>query len=376
MLVFCLVVSAAFAQDSGQVETAAKNVILVDARSGDILYEKSADTPIPPASMSKLMTQAVVFDLLKSGKLKEDQSLPISENTWRKGGSPSGGSTMYAELNSQVSVINLLRGAIIQSANDACLALAEGISGSEQTFLPLMEAKAKKLGLKNSVFKNVTGLPDPGHQMSVRDLAILARHLIYDHADRFALYGEPSFTWNNIAQNNRNPLLKDYPGADGMKTGFTKEAGYGLVGTALRSNRRLILVVAGLESATQRKEEAERLLDWGFRQYKQVDVFEQDEIVSEARVWGGTQNWVNLVTEKPFSVALSEREKQTVELKLSYQGPLYAPVEARKSVGEVRVYVKGKVIAAIPVVTAAHVPATEGMWEKAWDSALIMIFGG
>jgi D-alanyl-D-alanine carboxypeptidase (penicillin-binding protein 5/6) len=182
-----------------------------------------------------------------------------------------------------------LRGAIIQSANDACLALAEGISGSEAAFLPLMEKKAKALGLKNSTFRNVTGLPDEGHKMSARDLALLARHLVYEHADRFPIYGEKSFTWNNIAQNNRNPLLADYAGADGMKTGFTRESGYGLVGTATRNSRRLIMVISGLASASDRKAEAQRLLDWGFQQFKQVDVFEKGENVAEARVWGGSE---------------------------------------------------------------------------------------
>jgi D-alanyl-D-alanine carboxypeptidase (penicillin-binding protein 5/6) len=212
--------------------------------------------------------------------------------------------------------------------------------------------------------------------MSVRDLSILARHIIYSHVDRFPLYGERSFTWNNIAQNNRNPLLVDYQGADGLKTGYTREAGYGLVGTASRNGRRLVLVVAGLTSAGHRKEDAQRLLDWGFRQFKTVDVFERDEIVSDARVWGGTENWVGLVTEQPLAVGLSDQERETVEVKLSYQGPLHAPVKAGTPVGEVRVLVRGKVLARQPLLTTKDVPAVDSMWQKAWDSALIMIFGG
>lgn len=364
------------AQEAPVIDTRARNAILVDASTGDILYQKDPDTPVPPASMSKLMTQAIVFDLLKSGDLKEDQTFKISEDAWRRGGSPAGGSTMYAEVNSEVSILNLLRGAIIQSANDACIALAEGIAGSETAFLERMKTKAAKLGLKNSTFRNSTGLPDPQHLMSVRDLALVARHIIYEHADRFPLYKEPAFTWNNIAQSNRNPLLKDYPGADGMKTGFTKEAGYGLVGTAQRDNRRLILVLAGIDSIQARKEDAQKLLDWGFSLYKQVEVFQGNDVVGQARIWGGKKNWVDLLTTQPFSIALTEDEKKTVEVKLSYTGPLYAPVKSQSAIGKVRIYVRGKSIAEIPVVTASDVEAADGMWEKAWDSALIMMFGG
>jgi serine-type D-Ala-D-Ala carboxypeptidase (penicillin-binding protein 5/6) len=370
--------SGAFAQEqaSETIVSKARNVILMDGRTGDILFEKAADEPVPPASMSKLLTQAAVFELLKSGKLKEDQTFKISEDAWRRGGSPSGGSTMYAELNSEVSIANLLRGAIIQSANDACIALAEGIDGSEEAFVARLTEKAKQLGLKNTTLRNSTGLPDPQHLMSVKDLALVARHIITEYPERFALYKQESFTWNNITQANRNPLLKDYPGADGMKTGYTQEAGYGLVGTATRNNRRLILVVAGFESAQDRKDEAKALLDWGFRHYKQVDVFAAGDEVAAARVWGGTDNWVPLVTRQSLSIALTEEEKKTVEVKLSYLGPLYAPVRAQSAVGQVRVYVRGKILAELPVVTAADVVATESMWEKAWDSTLIMMFGG
>jgi D-alanyl-D-alanine carboxypeptidase (penicillin-binding protein 5/6) len=376
LLLFHVSMPSALAQLAQPVETRARSVILIDGSTGDVLFAKEPDVPVPPASMSKLMTQAVVFDLLKAGDIKDDQTFKISEDAWRRGGSPSGGSTMYAELNSDVSIMNLLRGAIIQSANDACIALAEGISGSEAAFLSKMQAKAEKLGMKNSTFRNTTGLPDPQHLMSVRDLALVARYIIYEHPDRFALYKEPAFTWNNIAQNNRNPLLKDYPGADGMKTGYTREAGYGLVGTAQRDNRRLILVVAGFESAQARKEDAQKLLNWGFSQYKQVEVFEARDVVGQARVWGGRENWVDLLTLQPFSIALTEEEKKTVEVKLSYPGPLFAPVKSQDMIGKVRIYVRGKVIAELPVVTANDVAATESMWEKAWDSTLIMMFGG
>ncbi len=357
-------------------ETAAPNAILIDAKSGEVFFEKAADVAIPPASMSKLMTQSIVFDMLKSGELKEDQEFTVTEDAWRRGGSPSGSSTMYAELNSKVRVIDLLRGAIIQSANDACIALAEGIAGSELAFTELMRKKGDKLGLQHSTFKNSTGLPDPGHLMSVRDLSIVARHIVYDHPDRYKIYAEGKFTWNKIEQQNRNPLLKDYAGADGMKTGFTKEAGYGLVGSVQRDGRRLIMVVAGLKTANDRKTEAQKLLDWGFRQFKSVDVFEKDEVVAKARVWGGSVNWVELRTAQAFTVALTPKEQKNVELKLSYTGPLMAPVKAGVAVGKARVIVAGKTVAEVPVLTSADVPAVDSMVQKALDSLSMMVFGG
>jgi serine-type D-Ala-D-Ala carboxypeptidase (penicillin-binding protein 5/6) len=379
--VLCLMwASALRAEDVADVppvfETSAPNAILIDGKSGEIFFEKAADVAIPPASMSKLMTQSIVFDMLKSGELKDDQELTVTEDAWRRGGSPSGSSTMYAELNSKVRVIDLLRGAIIQSANDACITLATGIAGSELAFTELMRKKGEKLGLKHSTFKNATGLPDAGHLMSVRDLSILARHIVYDHPDRYKLYAESKFTWNKIEQANRNPLLKDYAGADGMKTGFTKEAGYGLVGSVQRDGRRLIMVVAGLKTANDRKAEAQKLLDWGFRQFKTIDVFDKDEKVADARVWGGTSNWVELRTGQAFQVALTPKEQKNVELKLSYTGPLMAPVKAGTEVGKARVIVGGKTVAEVPVLTAADVPAVDSMMEKALDSLSIMVFGG
>ncbi len=220
-------------------ETKAPQAILVDAKSGIVFFEKDADALIQPASMSKLMTMTLVFEALKAGKLTLDQEFIISEDAWRRGGSISGGSTMYAELNSRVKLADLMHGSMIQSANDACIAIAEGMAGSEGAYSDRMTARGKELGLKNAVFKNATGLPDPQHVMSVRDLTILARHIILDFPEYYTIYGKPEFTWNKITQQNRNPLLKEYPGADGMKTGYTKESGYGMVGSAVRDGRRL-----------------------------------------------------------------------------------------------------------------------------------------
>jgi len=356
-------------------ETKALEAILIDARSGHVMFEKDADIAIPPASMSKLMTMVMVFEALKAGKLTMDQEFTISENAWRSGGASSGGSTMYAELNSRVKLSDLIQGVIVQSANDACIAIAEGMAGSEQAFAERMTKRAKELGLKNALFKNATGLPDPEHRMSVRDLSILARYIILNFPEYYKYYSQPSFTWNKITQQNRNPLLQDYPGADGMKTGYTKEAGYGLVGSANHDGRRLIMVIAGLSSIADRKAEAQKLLDWGFGQFQEFSVYEKGEKVGKATVWGGTARSVDLVTADDFRVALSPAEQQSVEVRLAYTGPLMAPVKAGDTVGSVRVIVQGDIIADIPVLAAGSVDVDRSMWSRALDSLMIMAFG-
>jgi serine-type D-Ala-D-Ala carboxypeptidase (penicillin-binding protein 5/6) len=366
----------AAAQDvAAAFESKAPNAILIDAKSGEVLYEKAADVAVPPASMSKLMTQAIVFDMLKSGALKPDQEFLVSTDAWRRGGSPAGGSTMYAEVNSRIKIIDLLRGAIIQSANDACIALAEGIAGSEPSFVQRMNSKARDMELKQSFFVNATGLPDPGHRMSVRDLSSVARYIHLNHPGYFKLYGEPSFVWNDIEQQNRNPLLKEFPGADGMKTGYTRESGYGLVGTAERDGRRLIMVVAGLLTINDRREEAQKILDWGFRQFKTFDVYEAGEMIGAARVWGGETRWVGLQTREVFRVALSPKEQETVEVKLDYEGPLLAPVVQGTEIGKIRVLVKGNSVSEVPVFATADVEPIESMWWKAFDSMLLAVTG-
>jgi serine-type D-Ala-D-Ala carboxypeptidase (penicillin-binding protein 5/6) len=377
-LLFTLICTLAFAQaqDAPVFESKAAQAILIDAKSGNVLYEKDADTSVPPASMSKLVTQTVVFDALKAGQLKIDQEFVVSTDAWKRGGGGAGGSTMYAEVNSRIKIDDLIHAAIIQSANDACIILAEGMSGSEQAFTQRMANKAKELGLKNSSFANATGLPDPNHRMSVRDLSIVARYIITNHPELYKIYGQPEFMWNKINQQNRNPLLKDYPGADGMKTGYTKEAGYGLVGSAMRDGRRLILVVAGLPSINDRKTEAAKLMDWGFGQFKVIDVYGQGETVSRARVWGGSERWVNLVVHDAMRVALSPAEQERAELKMSYSGPLMAPVKAGQLAGTVRIIVDGQPVSDAPLEVAEDVPAIQSMWKKAWDSVLIMAFGG
>lgn len=363
------------AQSSAGYETKARQAIVIDARTGRVLFEKDADSLIPPASMSKLMTMIMVFEQLEAGKLSLDQTFTVNEDAWRRGGAMSGGSTMYAELNSAVRVEDLIKGAVVQSANDACIVFADNLAGSESAFADQMTERAHALGARTASFRNATGLPQDGHEMSVRDLAVMARHIITAFPERYRYYSMPEFTWNNIKQQNRNPLLRDYPGADGMKTGYTKEAGYGLVGSAMRDGRRLIMVIAGLKSLDERRQEAQSLLDWGFRQFRSVDVYTKGDRIGKARVWGGISRSVDLVAMTDVRVSLSTEEQETADVKLAYTGPLIAPVEAGRQVGSVRLVVDGFTVADVPVATASAVAEETSMWSRAVDSLVIMIFG-
>ena len=252
-------------------ETRAAHAILVDAETDTVLLQHEADARMPPASMAKLMTMAVVFDALETGRLRLDDEFVVSENAWRNGGAKSGGSTMFAELGSTIRVEDLIHGVIVQSANDGCIIIAEGMAGTEASFAAMMNAEARKLGLTDSHFTNSTGLPDPEQYVTARDLATLAKHLIYDFPEYYAIYQQTEFTWNKIRQRNRNPLLEMGIGADGLKTGYTEESGYGLVGSASRDGQRLIMVINGTKSDKERAEEARKLMDWGFRAFERVD---------------------------------------------------------------------------------------------------------
>jgi D-alanyl-D-alanine carboxypeptidase (penicillin-binding protein 5/6) len=362
--------------DEVQFSTKAKNAILIDARTGKSLYEKNADEPIYPASMSKIMTQIMVFERLADKTLSLDQEVMVSKNAWKRGGARSGSSTMYLEPESRVKIGDLIQGAIIQSANDACIALAESIAGSEEAFADLMTARAREMGLKYATFKNATGLFDKDHKITVRELALLAEYIIRKFPNYYPYYRQKSFTWNKITQPNRNPLLTDYPGADGVKTGFIKESGYGLVGSAIRNKRRLIMVIAGLSSGDERREEAQKLLDWGFRQFKPYVAFNAGETIGQVRVWGGSVGSATLVARDEVRIALSEEESRLVKVELSYKGPLIAPVKKNTEIGKLRFLIEGRPIAEQSVVTGQDIAAVDSRWKRALDSLIIMALGG
>jgi D-alanyl-D-alanine carboxypeptidase (penicillin-binding protein 5/6) len=264
----------------GPIDVLARQAVMVDFATGATLLEKNADELMPPSSMSKLMTMYVVFEKLKAGQLQLNQTLPVSEKAWRMGGSK-----MFVELGSQISVEDLIHGVIVQSGNDACVVLAEGISGSETQFAELLTETGRRIGLQNSTFRNATGWPDPEHRMTCRDLATLARRIITDFPEYYPYYNIRSFRYNNINQENRNPLLARVAGADGLKTGHTEDAGYGLTGSAKRGDRRVIMVVNGLPSMRARAEESERLMEWAFREFEAVVLFRAQDTIEEVPVY-------------------------------------------------------------------------------------------
>jgi serine-type D-Ala-D-Ala carboxypeptidase (penicillin-binding protein 5/6) len=336
-------------------ETRAAHAILVDADTDTILFQKDADKPMPPASMAKLMTMVVVFDALKSGKLHLDDEFLVSENAWRSGGANSGGSTMFAKLGSSIKLEDLIHGIIIQSANDGCIIVAEGMAGNEATFAEMMNAEGRKLGLTGSRFKNATGLPDPDQYVTAHDLARLAKHIIYDFPEYYPIYSQTEFTWNGIKQHNRNPLLDMKIGADGLKTGFTEESGYGLVGSAVRDGQRLIMVINGTKSEKERAEEARKLMDWGFRAFEKVNFFAEGAIIGEASVFGGDQMSVGLVSKGLIDVLLPRGSRDQVKGRIVYQGPVAAPVEAGQEIGTLELTVNDQPLREAKVYAATDV---------------------
>jgi D-alanyl-D-alanine carboxypeptidase (penicillin-binding protein 5/6) len=350
----------------GPVDTSARQALLIDFDTDAVLLEKNPDERMPPSSMSKLMTMYVVFELLKAGRLRLDQMMPVSERAWRMGGSK-----MFVQVGTQVSVENLARGVIVQSGNDACIVLAEGISGSEQQFAELMNETGRRIGLRNSTFRNATGWPDPEHRMTARDLAHLARRIIADHPEYYRYYNERSFRWNEITQENRNPTLARVAGADGLKTGHTEEAGFGLTASAIRNGRRLILVLNGLPSMRARAEESERLLEWGFREFDNVTMFRAAETVEEAPVYLGERATVPLVTGQDLVLTLPRAWRRSLQAKVRYDSPVPAPVGKGQELGRLIVSGQGVPEREIKLIAGADVdrlgvlpriPAVIGRW--------------
>ena len=353
----------------------APTAILIEANSGSVLFEKNADELRAPSSMMKLMTAEVVFNAIKEGKVKLTDEYRISENAWRRGGAPSGTSTMFAAINSKVSVDDLLHGAIIPSGNDACIALAEGMAGNERIFAAdYMTKRARELGLSKSTFGNSNGLPDPANKMTVRELSMLARHIILDYPEFYRLFGEKEFTWNKIRQQNRNPLLNSLEGADGLKTGYTKEGGYGMVGSATQNGTRLIVVVNGLEDPDDRATEAKKMLEWGYRNFETRTLFAADQALGYARVFGGETRSVKLSSPKPVKVMVSKQGNDKLIARIVYNGPVRAPVAAGQQVGVVRVWRAGNVAMEQPVYAADAVGVGSTM-RRAVDGAQELVIG-
>jgi len=362
-------------KEEGGFEGDAPTAILMEASSGSVLFETNADELRAPSSMMKMMTVEVIFNAIQKGDIKLTDEYQISENAWRRGGAPSHGSAMFAAIKSKVSVDNLLHGAIIQSGNDACIALAEGMAGDERTFASdFMTKRARELGLTKSTFANSNGLPDPGNKMTVREIAMLARHIILDYPEFYKLFGEKEFTWNKIRQLNRNPLLNSMEGADGLKTGFTKEGGYGLAGSAVQNGTRLIVVVNGLEDPKDRASEAKKMLEWGFRNFETRTLFAPDQPVGYAKVFGGDSGSVKLVSHTPVQVMVRKNAGDKLIARIVYTGPVAAPIKEGQRIGVVKVWRDGNVAVATPLF-AAEAVGTGSTTRRAIDGASELVIG-
>lgn len=363
LMLMCLV-SPAIAQN---FQTKAKQAVLMDYESGTVLYQKDADQLMPPASMAKLMTMEVVFHAITTGELDFDTPFSISADVWRRGGANSGGSTMFAVLNSDIRLEDLIRGVIIQSGNDAAMAIAEGMAGSETAFAGLMNIRARKIGLEDSNFTNSTGLPDPDQRVTARDLAKLARHLIMTYPDLYKIYSETEFKWNKVNQRNRNPILGKVAGADGLKTGYTEASGYGMVGSAEQNGRRIIMVLNGMASKRERSNEAVKMMRWSFRAFKPIDLFEDGEIVGEAGVYGGEKSGVELTAKGPLKIFVPIGFQDRLKADIVFTGPIMAPVEAGDRLAKLQIKMDGKVTQETPLYAAEDV-AEGTITQKAMDA--------
>ncbi|TPK99147.1 D-alanyl-D-alanine carboxypeptidase [Mesorhizobium sp. B2-4-12] len=336
-------------------ETKAAQAFMIDADTGTVLFSKDADKQIPPASMAKLMTMEVVFNALKSGRLKLDDTFVVSENAWRKGGAPSGTSTMFAKLKSAIRLEDLIQGVTVQAANDGCIVIAEGMAGSEDNFAAQMTERARQIGLKTSTFVNSTGLPADGQQTTVRELAQLALHLWRDYPDYYRYYGLKDFTWNKITQKNRNPLLAMDIGADGLVVGASEAAGFGIVASASHNGSRVIAVMSGLANDKERAEEARKLLDWGARSFEKTEIFARDEVIGEAQVFGGAKSGVTLKAKGPIDIFLPITNRDKLTARIVYTGPVAAPVEAGQPVGALRVWIGDTLSQETPLFAAESI---------------------
>jgi D-alanyl-D-alanine carboxypeptidase (penicillin-binding protein 5/6) len=334
----------------------APHAILIDGESGSVLFERHADDLIFPASLAKLMTAEYVFHQLKEGKINLTDEYLVTPNAWRKGGAPSHGSTMFAAINSKVPVEALLQGMIVQSANDACIVFAEALAGNELEFGEKLTLRAREIGLTKSVFTNSNGLPDPNEKVTSRELAILARYIILNYPEYYKIFGQPDFTWNKIHQMNRNPLLGALDGADGLKTGFTTDAGYGLVGSAMQNGLRLIAVVNGLKSPKERADEGKKLLEWGFRNFVQRTLFAEGQIIGSAKVYGGATGNVPLVaTAGLVRIMVPKNGSERLLARIAYTGPVPAPVKEGQAIGALKVWRGDDLVLQTPLKAAADI---------------------
>jgi len=358
------------AATAADFETAAKEVIIVDYATGAELFAKNADQIMEPASMTKMMTIYMLFERLKNGSLKPDDTFLVSENAWRKQGSK-----MFVPVGGRVSVQDLIRGIIVQSGNDASIVVAEGLAGSEEAFAQQMTERARELGMSNTVFRNASGWPDPQHHTTARDLAILAAATIRNFPDYYKYYSEMEFTYNKIKQGNRNPLLYRNSGADGLKTGHTESAGYGLTASAQRGDQRLILVAHGMGSMKERAAESARLLDWAFREFASYPLFKGGEKVADASVWLGDHESVPLMIESDLTAVMKRGSRKELKVAVQLEEPVPAPIAKGTQVGKLVVSAPDMKTIERPLLAAADVGPL-GMVGRFKAALSYLIWGG
>ncbi|GAA5094291.1 D-alanyl-D-alanine carboxypeptidase family protein [Bartonella acomydis] len=325
-------------------QNSASQLLLLDNNTDTILFEKQSDIPFFPASLTKLMTAEVIFHQLKEGVLSSTQKFKVSENAWRKGGAPSGTTTMFAKVKTEISISDLLRGLIIVNGNDAAIILAEGIAGSEANFAKLMNQRAKILGLSHSHFVNATGLPEEGQFITLRDMIILARHIVHEYPDYYTLYSEPHFTWNHIFQRNKNPLIFKEIGVEGFAFGYSKDEGFSMVVSVYQNHRRLFLAINGLQNGKGHTTEIERILQWGMRAFVLKTIFTQGQTIGYASVYGGKQNSVAVIVKEPINLMLSNEKKINIKAKIKYHGPLKAPIILGQPIGVLQILEDKKIL--------------------------------
>lgn len=356
------------------IETQARNAILMDYDTGQYLYVKDHEKMVPPASMSKLMTVNMIFEKLKDGSLSLDDTFTVSERAWKLGGAASGGSTMFLKIGEKVRVEDILKGILIQSGNDACIVAAENLAGSEDDFAEMMNKRARELGLNNSSFANSTGLPHPDQKMSVEDLAKLARHIIKEFPEFYHIFSEKYYTHNNITQGNRNPLLYSMPNADGLKTGHTEEAGFCLTASAKKGERRLIEVMTGMNSNKERSEEAERLMEWGFREFNNYNLLNKGQEIAEIPVVFGNEKEVRLVVPETVKRTLKKSQASKIKMTAVYDKPVKAPVAAGDKLGEVRIELDGQEMENLPLVADRNIEKL-GFFGRIGQNLKYLLFG-
>lgn len=355
-------------------DLAAQAWLLIDAETGSVLAERSPDEPLPPASLTKMMTAYIVSEEIEAGTISEEDEALVSENAWRKGGTNSGGSTMFLPPNERARIIDLMRGVIIQSGNDASIVLAEHIAGSEEVFADVMNQQAQRLGMRDSYFVNATGLPDLAHRTTARDLATLAKAIINDHPEHYKIYSEKSFEYNGISQNNRNKLLWQDASVDGLKTGYTQEAQYCLVASGERNGMRLISVVLGARSENARITESQKLLSWGFRYYLTHQLYSAGELLETQRLWKANQDTVDLGIAEDMYLTIPRGAENLLDAKMSISTVLEAPLALGEEVGTIQITYQGQPILDAPIVVTSEVEKS-GFFSGLWDSIILFVMG-